>query len=687
MHRVTQYTGAIPRTIDVLSTNKYAMAGLAWLSQALLGSSTVVAGLIVAPTSPASLNVTVGVGSIYALDPTDASAYSLLGTDATMILKQGILDTAVSLAITPPGTVGYSQVYLVEVALQDLDAGSATLSFYNSANTAQPLAGPAGSGTPSYTIRQCNVAILLKAGTPATTGSQVAPTVDPGYVGLFTVTVANAQASITSTNITQLVTAPFFPTVPQIPYDVQGGKYEYAGTDTGAANAYVISFAAGQPIPTAYAAGMRVSFKASNANTGASTVNVNGLGAVAIYRASGVALAANDINSGQVVRLEHDGTRFQMVNYLGSGTNTNTSTTVDIPYIADSGTQNAIVATYSPAISSLTDGLYLSVKLANTITGGCTINVNGLGAKAVVLGDGSNPPYNVFVAGEIILLVYSTAMGKFQIANTSAGMFYKQPTGNYTIYVNTSTGSDSLYDGTSATVGSGTAGPFKTIGKAVTTAWSYAPSQYTITISVAAGTYNEAVTPPGYAGPNVIINGAGASSVTINATGTNNHCVTLSGPNTMSVQNLTVQTASSNYSGFAVSDSAVLSTANTASNAIAAAVFYAVNGGSLSIGSHTFNGSSTYLYWAINSGSLGFGGSSTQTFSTSISVSATIAAGQGGNAGAASPFQPSFVNPSYVSGAKYLASFNGIVTATGLGVNFYPGTVAGSTSTGGQYSA
>lgn len=687
MDRVLVYPGALPQDSDQLNAGLFALIGQAFLNQALLGSSTVVAGLACTPTSPASLTVNVGVGSIYQMDQVDAASYGSLGTNTNTVLKQGILSTAQALAITPPATTGFSQVYLVEAALQDVDTGSQVLSYYNSANPAQPFSGPANSGSSNYTIRSCKCTIALKAGVAATTGTQVTPSADVGYVGLFAITVANGQTQITSTSIAQLTTAPFFPTLPQVPYDVQQQNYVYAGQDTGTANTYVITFAAGQPQPSSYKAGMRVVFKALNANTGASTINVNGLGAVAIRRATGVALSAADINSGQIVELTYDGTVFQMANYLGAGATSNTNTVVDIPYVADTGTQNAIVATYSPAITSLTDGLYLAVKLANTITGAATVNVNGLGAKAIVLGDGTNPPYNVFLAGMDLLLAYSTAMGKFQIANTSASMFYLRPTSNYTIYVNASTGSDTLYDGTSATVvgGSSSAGPFKTIGKAVSAAFAYAPSQFTITISVAAGTYNESVATPTYAGPNLIIDGGVAGNVLVNSGSNGVATFAVNGANTLTVKNITVQNASTTVPAFIAGAGGVLNTQNTVSNAVGTA--FLAQGGTVNPGTHTFSGSTYALFYATQSGSVSLGNSTVFTFSTPISVAlASAAASSGGSINVNTLTPPSFVNPTFVSGAKYNAALNGVINAGGLGVNFFPGTIAGTTATGGQAS-
>jgi len=56
------------------------------------------------------------------------------------------------------------------------------------------------------------------------------------------------------------------------------------------------------------------SFVAANANTGAATINLNGLGAKSITKSGTTALAANDIVSGRLYLIEYDGTRFQLLN-------------------------------------------------------------------------------------------------------------------------------------------------------------------------------------------------------------------------------------------------------------------------------------------------------------------------------------------------------------------------------------
>lgn len=683
MDRPLVYDAALPQTTDVLNAGKFAMVGQAWQNQALLGSNTVVAGLKCQPTSPtATLAVNIGPGSIYQLDPTDSTAYGDLGVDSTVILKQGLFPVAQTLTITPPATTGFSMVYLVEAALQDIDSGVTVLSYYNSANPNQPFSGPSNSGSSNATTRTSVVAVTLKAGVPAATGTQITPSVDPGYVGLYAITIANGATQVLSGNIVQLANAPFFPTLPSVPANVQQQSWVYAGTDTGVANAYVITFGANDPIPTSYVIGMKVSFMANHSCTGASTVNVNQLGAVSIFRANGVSIANGDIVSGQIVELTYDGAHFQMANFLGTGSNTNSSTVVGVPYCADTGTVNQLIANFSPAITSgqQVAGLVVTVRLANSITGACTINVNGLGVKNLTLGDGTNPPFNAFVAGMDLMLEFDGT--NYQIVNTSAGMFYRRPTANTTIYVNTSTGSDSLYDGTSATVtGVGTAGPVKTIGKGLLIAFGYAPSQFTITIIVANGTYNENVATPLYAGPNVVLQGSGAGTV---ISGAGASAVTAQGPNTLTVNNVTVQTTGANANGFQATLGSTLTTNNTASNNVGAVVFGGYTGGTIVPNSHTFNGSCEACFGGLFNGSCSLVGG-VYTFTTPISVSEGTALAYGGQVNINNGTPPTFVNPNFVSGPKFSTQLNGIIVANTLGFNFLPGTVAGNFEFGGQY--
>lgn len=71
----------------------------------------------------------------------------------------------------------------------------------------------------------------------------------------------------------------------------------YGGVDLGSANAYVLTYTANF---TSYVDGTIIYWIPSNTNTGGSTLNVNGLGAVPILDSNGFTLGAGDIISGQI---------------------------------------------------------------------------------------------------------------------------------------------------------------------------------------------------------------------------------------------------------------------------------------------------------------------------------------------------------------------------------------------------
>lgn len=84
--------------------------------------------------------------------------------------------------------------------------------------------------------------------------------------------------------------------------------------DTGTANTFILSL----PGLTAYYTGMMVWFKASYANTGTCTINVNALGAKSLIRPGGIGLAAGDITAGSLICAVYDGTSFQIISNLAT---------------------------------------------------------------------------------------------------------------------------------------------------------------------------------------------------------------------------------------------------------------------------------------------------------------------------------------------------------------------------------
>lgn len=91
---------------------------------------------------------------------------------------------------------------------------------------------------------------------------------------------------------------------------VTDGAFTYA-LDTGAADAYAIAMLT---TVTAYATGQRFVFKAVNANTGASTLAVDGLAAKAITDVGTNALIGGEILANGFYEVVYDGTQFQLLN-------------------------------------------------------------------------------------------------------------------------------------------------------------------------------------------------------------------------------------------------------------------------------------------------------------------------------------------------------------------------------------
>lgn len=87
------------------------------------------------------------------------------------------------------------------------------------------------------------------------------------------------------------------------------GRVTYVA-DSGAADAYVVTLS---PVPASYVAGLRITMKATNVNTGASTLNVNSLGARSIKGGDGNDPAAGDIPAGGIVEMVYDGTNFVLM--------------------------------------------------------------------------------------------------------------------------------------------------------------------------------------------------------------------------------------------------------------------------------------------------------------------------------------------------------------------------------------
>jgi len=132
-----------------------------------------------------------------------------------------------------------------------------------------------------------------------------------------------------------------------------------AGTAGGTADALTLTLA---PAPTAYATFQRFMFKASSANTGAATLNVNGLGAKALKRLVGGtlrALIAGDIASGRIYEVIYDGTQFVMVGvakpFTSAAITASTLATGDQTYSAAHGLPQRPFRAWAELVCTTTD--------------------------------------------------------------------------------------------------------------------------------------------------------------------------------------------------------------------------------------------------------------------------------------------------------------------------------------------
>lgn len=377
--RVIVYANEVPYETDVLYTNMYKMVDVSKLAQAVLGgtgtgNATLVSGLIAVPHSPANLTIDIGSGVIYTLAALDATAYSTIPADTSDFIYKPytqVTNAFNQAGFTPPGSGTLN--YLVQARGLTVDTDPASRPFFNPANPANPI-----FQTVNQTRYDGIEYLLTSAVSPAI------PTPTAGYVGLYVVSVAAGQTSITAPNITVYSSAPFITEslTEKIgistgdaryarPFQIQNSSFVYAST-TGAANTYVISLS---PAVTSLVSGLKIQALINVSNTGSSTLNVNGLGAISIIsNISGATLFSNDLRAGRLAELIYNGTNFLLLNPLSA---------TDLKYVGASMYMTAaqVVSTISPTYTILTFDTVISgydpYSLANTSTNRITAPVNG----------------------------------------------------------------------------------------------------------------------------------------------------------------------------------------------------------------------------------------------------------------------------------------------------------------------
>jgi hypothetical protein len=170
--------------------------------------------------------------------------------------------------------------------------------------------------------------------------------------------------------------------------------------DGGGSDSYSITLV---PSIASYSTGLMINFKANTANTGAASLNINGLGAKTIVKDGSLTLNNNDIKASQIVQVIYDGTNFQMI----SPTSYLASQDGHINYAADIGVNDTYVITVTPAPPAYVQGMVFNFK-ANTLnTGASSLNVNSLGPIAIKkFGTSTDTETGDILAGQIVSVIY-----------------------------------------------------------------------------------------------------------------------------------------------------------------------------------------------------------------------------------------------------------------------------------------
>lgn len=272
----------------------------------------------------------------------------------------------------------------------------------------------------------------------------------------------------------------------------------------------------------------------------------------------------------------------------------------------------------------------------------------------------------------------------------------KRLTANLSIYVNGTTGNDATADGTQEK-------PFKTITAALLyVSGNYHLDVYNATIRIASGTYKETINLPSYMTSIGIIAllGEGSSNTIIDPgpqTANEVRTVRHANASTYYLQNLQIKTATGPGGYFAIECSSgggiVIRTCSLVCplGSVYSYPLRVFTGSSVSFGltqvATEYPSTITLSDPNCRSAFYLMGGTLNQHCNLTINGTVTNSTIEVTNGGSFDRYNGSLPNISgNVTGPRYNASFNGTIKVQGAGPNYFPGTVAGSTATGGQYA-
>ena len=176
---------------------------------------------------------------------------------------------------------------------------------------------------------------------------------------------------------------------------------------------------------TAYATGQRFTFIAAGANTGATTLNLNSIGAKAITKNGTTPLIASDIALGQAIEVVYDGTQFQLIN-VSSLTGVSSFSAGSTGLTPSTATTGAVTLAGTLAVANGgTNNASLAVTAGGTLytDGSKVVNVGAGTSGQVLTSNGASAPTWETLGGALNNIQYFTTAGTSTYTPTSGTTF------------------------------------------------------------------------------------------------------------------------------------------------------------------------------------------------------------------------------------------------------------------------
>lgn len=193
-------------------------------------------------------------------------------------------------------------------------------------------------------------------------------------------------------------------------------KKNMVPTVTAGGTANAITVANELPI-TSYEMGQRISFKAIATNTGAATVNVDGLGVKAIRRADGTALSAGDITNGRIVDLVYDGTNFTIVGTIVTINAAGTDLVISDATTAATNAQTSATAAEEARVAA--EAAIAPYTASDVLAKLVTVDGSGSGVDADLVRGTTPSATGLSILGSASDTAIKTTLGLENVNNTS----------------------------------------------------------------------------------------------------------------------------------------------------------------------------------------------------------------------------------------------------------------------------